>query len=80
MPSFHIDLHSGLGKSEVDYLNGAIVRFGERLGIRTPVNRWLNQTLLSLTQGGLPLDIYAHNPEKYINDCDSQLENKSTSN
>jgi 2-dehydropantoate 2-reductase len=79
MPSFHIDLHSGRGKSEVDYLNGAVVRFGERLGIPTPVNHWLNQTLLSLTQGSLPLDIYSHNPEKYIIDCDSQLEHKSVS-
>ena len=26
MPSFHIDLHSGRGKSEVDYLNGAVVK------------------------------------------------------
>ena len=79
MPSFHIDLHSGRGKSEVDYLNGAVVRSGERLGIPTPVNRWLNKTLLSLTQGSLPLDIYSHNPEKYINDCYSQVENISTS-
>jgi 2-dehydropantoate 2-reductase len=69
MPSFHIDLHSGRGKSEVDYLNGAIVRFGERLGIPTPVNRWLNQTLLSMTQGIIPLDAYAHRPEKYMTDC-----------
>jgi 2-dehydropantoate 2-reductase len=75
MPSFHIDLHSGRGKSEVDYLNGAVVRFGERLGIPTPVNRWLNQTLLSLTQGNLPLDIYSHNPDKFIKDCNSQAEN-----
>jgi len=66
MPSFHIDLYSGRGKSEVDYINGAIVRFGERMGIPTPVNRWMNQTLLKLTQGGLPLEEYAHEPDKYI--------------
>ena len=72
MPSFHIDLHSGRGKSEVDYLNGAVVRFGERLGIPTPVNSWLNQTLLSLTQGKLPVDTYSRNPDKYIRDCNLQ--------
>ena len=66
MPSFHIDLYSGRGKSEVDYLNGAVVRFGQRLHIPTPVNHWLNQTLLNLTQGILPLDAYAHQPDKYI--------------
>ncbi len=66
MPSFHIDLHSGRGKSEVDYLNGAVVRFGERSGIPTPVNNWLNQTLLNLTQGSLPINEYANNPGKYL--------------
>lgn len=69
MPSFHIDLHSGRGKCEVDYLNGAVVRFGERLGIPAPVNCWLNQTLQNLTQGTIPLETYAHQPDKFINDC-----------
>jgi len=66
MPSFHIDLHSGRGKSEVDYLNGAVVRIGQHLHIPTPVNQWLNQTLLNLTQGSLPLETYTHQPDKYI--------------
>lgn len=68
MPSFHIDLYSGRQKSEVDYLNGAVVRFGDRLGISTPVNCWLNQTLLSLTQGSLPTETYAHQSEKYLHE------------
>jgi 2-dehydropantoate 2-reductase len=76
MPSFHIDLHSGSGKSEVDYLNGAVVRFGDRLNIPTPVNRWLNQTLLGLTKGTLPLETYSHQPDKYITDCPSISESK----
>jgi 2-dehydropantoate 2-reductase len=71
MPSFHIDLHSGRGKSEVDYLNGAVVRFGERYHVPTPVNRWLNQTLLELTQDTLPLDEYYHQPEKLLNRLNS---------
>jgi 2-dehydropantoate 2-reductase len=69
MPSFHIDLHTGIGKSEVDFLNGAVVRFGERQGIPTPVNRWLNRTLEKLTLKSLPLDTYSHQADKYINDC-----------
>ena len=77
MPSFHIDLHSGSGKSEVDYLNGAVVRFGDRLNIPTPVNRWLNQTLLGLTKGTLHLETYSHQPDKYITDCPSFSESKS---
>jgi 2-dehydropantoate 2-reductase len=66
MPSFHIDLHSGRGRSEVDYLNGAVVRFGERVGVQTPVNYWLNQTLMKQTQGILPMDAYSHQPDKLI--------------
>jgi 2-dehydropantoate 2-reductase len=66
MPSFHIDLHAGRGKSEVDYLNGAVARFGQRLHIPTPVNSTLNSILLALTAGEQPLDSYAHQPEKLL--------------
>ncbi len=76
MPSFHIDLHSGRRKSEVDYLNGAVVRFGEQRGIPTPVNRWLNQTLLDMALEKLSLDSYKRQPEKFIKDCFSFSEAK----
>jgi 2-dehydropantoate 2-reductase len=71
MPSFHIDLHSGRGKSEVDYLNGAVVRFGMRLNTPTPVNFWLNKTLLNLTEGHIPLDHYSRQPDKLLQDLHS---------
>jgi 2-dehydropantoate 2-reductase len=66
MPSFHIDLYSGRGKSEVNYLNGAVVRAGERLGIPTPANRLLNDTLLALTEGSLELAVFARRPERLL--------------
>jgi len=66
MPSLHIDLHSGRSQSEVEYLNGAVVRFGEKLGIPTPVNRLLSQTLLALTRGEQDLSIYRHKPERLL--------------
>jgi 2-dehydropantoate 2-reductase len=66
MPSFHIDLYAGRRQSEVDYLNGAVVRFGDRVGVPTPVNRLLNETLLSLARGELPLKTYAFQPEKLL--------------
>jgi 2-dehydropantoate 2-reductase len=66
MPSLHIDLHSGRGKSEVDYLNGAVARFGQQAGVPTPVNRRLNDTLLALTRGELPPTTYSHNPKKLL--------------
>lgn len=66
MPSFHIDLYSGRGRSEVDWLNGAVVRYGKKAGVPTPVNKLLTETLLALTKGELPLKTYARQPEKFI--------------
>jgi len=66
MPSFHIDLYSGRGKSEVEYLHGAVVRAGEKYGIATPVNKVLTETLMKLTDKEIPLEEFAHQPEKLL--------------
>jgi len=66
MPSFHIDLHSGRGKSEVEYLHGAVVRAGEQCHVPTPVNKVLTETLLALTNKEIPLEEFAHQPEKLL--------------
>ena len=66
MPSFHIDLHSGRGKSEVDWLNGAVVRFGEKAGVPTPVNKLLSETLQALTRAEIPLTEFSRQPEKLL--------------
>jgi 2-dehydropantoate 2-reductase len=66
MPSFHIDLHSGRGKSEVEYLHGEVVLAGERYGVPTPVNRVLTETLIALTTREIPLEEFAHKPEKLL--------------
>jgi 2-dehydropantoate 2-reductase len=66
MPSFHIDLHSGRGKSEVDYLHGAVVRAGEKHNVPTPVNKVLTETLTALTNKEIPLEEFAHKPEKLL--------------
>jgi 2-dehydropantoate 2-reductase len=79
MPSFHIDLHSSRVKSEVDYLNGAVVRYGDRLNIPTPVNGWLNKTLLMLTQGTLTLEFYSHQPDKFYKDITAYIKENSAS-
>jgi hypothetical protein len=52
----------------VDYLNGAVVRYGEQDGVPTLVNRFLNLTLLKLIAGELPVDYYARQPEKFLAD------------
>lgn len=66
MPSFHIDLHSGRGKSEVEYLHGAVVRAGEKFGVPTPVNKVLTETLLALTNKEIPLEEFTHQPERLL--------------
>lgn len=66
MPSFHIDLYSGRGKSEVEYLHGAVVREGRKRNIPTPVNELLTNTLLALTNREIPLEEYAGQPEKLL--------------
>ena len=48
MPSLYLDLENGKGKSEVSWLNGAVVMLGEAVGVATPVNRALTETLLDL--------------------------------
>jgi 2-dehydropantoate 2-reductase len=64
MPSFYLDLHGGRGKSEVDFLNGAVVRFGQQTGVKTPVNRLLTSTLLAMTEGKLTPANFDHQPDK----------------
>lgn len=66
MPSFHIDLHNGRGRSEVDYLHGAVVRAGRQCNVPTPVNKVLTQTLLALTNKEIPLEEFAHKPGKLL--------------
>ncbi len=66
MPSFHIDLHAGRGKSEVDYLNGAVARYGKKQHVATPVNATLTRILLDLTEGTIAKDAYAQKPERLL--------------
>ena len=66
MPSFHIDLHSGRGKSEVEFLHGAVVRAGAKFGVPTPVNKVLTETLMAMTRKEIPLEEFSRQPEKLL--------------
>lgn len=52
MPSLHMSLHSDdpqrRGQSEIAWLNGAVVRQGGQVGVPTPVNRMLTDTLRTI--------------------------------
>jgi len=66
MPSFHIDLHAGRGKSEVEYLHGEVVRAGQKCNVPTPVNKVLTEILLALANKEIPLEDFRHKPEKLL--------------
>jgi 2-dehydropantoate 2-reductase len=65
-PSLQMDLAGGRQQSEAPYLNGAVVRHAERLGVRTPVNHVLLDTLLGIAAGRIPWDEFRGQPEKLL--------------
>lgn len=65
MPSFHIDLHAGRSL-EVEWLNGAVVKHGQAVGVDTPINRALTETMLDLGAGRESLDDFRKNPEMLL--------------
>lgn len=66
MPSLHIDLHGGRARSEVGWLHGAVARHGARLGVATPVNRVLSETLEALHSGALKIEDFRRRPEALL--------------
>ncbi len=65
-PSLWQDLQRGRAESEVDVLNGAVVREGARLAVRTPVNSALTEVLLRLLGGELDPRTFRGHPEALL--------------
>lgn len=66
MPSLHMDLSRGKGRSEVEVLNGAIARAGTQFGVPVPVNRTLYRLLMGLTRGELAWDDFRGQPQHLL--------------
>ena len=66
MPSLFLDLEAGKTKNEILWYNGAVARAGESLGVATPVNRLLNQTVLRLTCHPDEWEIWRGNVERLL--------------
>jgi 2-dehydropantoate 2-reductase len=66
MPSFHIDLTNGVGKSEVIYHNGAIAKAGMETGVPTPVNAALTEVLWKLTREELDWREFDGKPSRLL--------------
>jgi 2-dehydropantoate 2-reductase len=63
-PSLHFDI--GRGKSEVDWLNGAVARYGDQLGVPTPINETLNGTMKSLVENASLHSLYLEKPDALL--------------
>ncbi len=64
-PSLHIDLHSGR-PTEVRWLHGAVARHGAELGVATPVNQVLAETVEALSIGRLQPESFRRRPEALL--------------
>jgi 2-dehydropantoate 2-reductase len=66
MPSLQIDLAAGRPSSEINVLNGAIVRAGQQAGIPTPVNQALTEILSGLVSGEVAWSTYQDQPARLL--------------
>ena len=65
-PSLHLDLLKGKHKSEVDFLNGAVVEYARRIGLQVPVNQALHRTLKTIVSGETPWGKFRRQPGKLL--------------
>jgi len=65
-PSLWLDLDNQRGQTEIDWLNGAVVRAAESLGIPTPVNRALTRLLTELAANPAKRAEYAGHPKALL--------------
>ncbi|MFQ5341487.1 MAG: ketopantoate reductase family protein [Anaerolineae bacterium] len=72
MPSLHIDLAKGKADSEVTVLNGAVVDAGRNLGIPTPVNEALTDTLIRIVMGRIERDAFRGRPDRLLKVVESK--------
>ena len=65
-PSLLVDMRSGKTQSEIDELNGAIVRAGKSIGLKTPVNVALVNILHDLLSGKIDRAEWRRNIERLV--------------
>lgn len=66
MPSLQIDLEKGKPESEVTVLNGAVADAGRQLGVPTPVNAALTETLTDIARGKIDRDAFRGRPDHLL--------------
>lgn len=66
MPSLYLDLVQERRRSEVEFLNGAVVRYGREVGVATPINQALTETACGLVEGRLDWAEFRGRPERLL--------------
>jgi 2-dehydropantoate 2-reductase len=66
MPSLHVDLHGGRGRTEVEWLNGAVARHAAAHALPAPVNQLLCDTVVALASGRLDPAAFRRNPSALL--------------
>ncbi|RLC66548.1 MAG: ketopantoate reductase family protein [Chloroflexi bacterium] len=66
MPSLYLDLARERRRSEVEFLNGAVVRYATELGMDVPANEALYTTLMSIVEGENHWEAYRDRPDELL--------------
>jgi len=66
MPSFHIDLMAGREQNEVAYHNGAVAEAGLAVGVKTPVNKALNEILTKIALKEIDYQVFNGRPKHLV--------------
>lgn len=66
LPSLYLDLVRQRKNSEVEFLNGAVVKQAREMGMRVPANEVLYSTLMGIVRGEIPWENYRGQPERLL--------------
>lgn len=65
-PLLAVDIENGKTESEVNAINGAVVRHGRQSEVATPINYGLTELLNGIATGEIDPQMYAHNKAAYL--------------
>ncbi len=65
-PGLRQDLESGRGRTEIEFLNGAVADAGTSLGVPTPVNRTLTDLVLDATSNPGTVERFRNDPGQLL--------------
>lgn len=67
-PSLRLEMDRGRTRSEIGWLNGAVVEHARRLGLTAPTHAFLTSTLQEILGGRVPWETYRGKPDRFLAD------------